>query len=96
MFSRAAEAYNTRGGSFNGSAWYSGAGIHFHSGLPAVRSRDDTAESRRQEVTKLFRSFEPRQFAETLRERQRKRFDAASRFPFVEPEPTIPIAGAAI
>ena len=54
IFSRPAVAYNRRGGSFNGSAWYTGAGIHFHSGLPAVRSGDDAAESRRQEVTKLF------------------------------------------
>jgi hypothetical protein len=47
-------AYNTRVGSPNGSAWYTGTGIHFHSGLPAVRSGDDAAESRRQDVTKLF------------------------------------------
>jgi hypothetical protein len=54
IFSRPAGACNTRGGAFNGSVWYTGAGIHFHSGLPAVRSGDDAAESRRQEVTKLF------------------------------------------
>src|SRR5215831_9322337 len=54
IFPRPAVAYNMRGGFFNGSAWYTGAGIHFHSGLPAVRSGDDAAESRRQEVTKLF------------------------------------------